>query len=87
MEAFSLKNPYLRCIGEQIRYALNDIGHLGSIYTRLTNYILIKYGGALNIPRITSYNCGNSPITYTLCLQENPIKFQCPTRSKVAQTR
>ena len=32
LEAFSLKNAYLRCIGEQLRNALNDTGKLGIIY-------------------------------------------------------
>jgi hypothetical protein len=32
LEAFSLKNAYLRCIGEQLRNALNDQGRLGIIY-------------------------------------------------------
>jgi hypothetical protein len=47
MEAFSIKNAYLRCIGEQLLHALNDTGRLGKIYIGLTNYILAKYGGAL----------------------------------------
>jgi hypothetical protein len=32
LEAFSLKNAYLRCISEQLRNALNDPGRLGIIY-------------------------------------------------------
>ena len=46
IEAFSLKNAYLRCIGEQLRNALNDKGRLGIIYRGLTHFILVKYGGA-----------------------------------------
>ena len=39
IEAFSLKNAYLRCIGEQLRNALNDKGRLGIIYRGLhTSY-------------------------------------------------
>jgi hypothetical protein len=53
LEAFSLRNAYLRCIGEQFRDALNDTGRLGIIYQGLTNYIFAKAGGAQNIPRIT----------------------------------
>ena len=52
IEAFSLKNAYLRCIGEQLRNALNDKGKLGIIYRGLTNFILAKHGGVKNKPRI-----------------------------------
>ena len=52
LEAFSLKNAYLRCIGEQLRNALNDHGKLGTIYKGLTQHILAKYGGSKEIPRI-----------------------------------
>jgi hypothetical protein len=47
MEAFSLKNAYLRCIGKQLRNALNDKGHLGYIYIGLINYVLAKHNGTL----------------------------------------
>ena len=50
IEAFSLKNAYLRCIGEQRRNALNDRGRLGKIYRGLTHYILAKYGGHKKSP-------------------------------------
>jgi hypothetical protein len=53
LEAFSLRNAYLRCIGEQLRDALNDPGRLGIIYQGLTNYIFAKNSGVQNIPRIT----------------------------------
>ena len=52
IEAFSLKNAYLKCIGEQLRNALNDTSRLGKIYRGLTHYILAKHGGAQEIPRI-----------------------------------
>ena len=35
IEAFSLQNAYLRCIGEQLQNALNDKGRLGKIYVGL----------------------------------------------------
>jgi hypothetical protein len=57
LEAFSLRNAYLRCIGENLRNALNDIGRLGIIYQGLTNYIFAKNGRAQNIPRITKQAC------------------------------
>jgi hypothetical protein len=57
MQAFSLKNAYIRCIGEQLKDALNDTGKLGLIYRGLTNFILAKFDGALNLPRLTSHNC------------------------------
>ena len=68
IEAFSLKNAYLRCIGEQLRNALNDKGRLGIIYRGLTHFILAKHGGAENIPRIKYQNCTRSPTTRTLFL-------------------
>ena len=68
IEAFSLKNAYLRCIGEQLRNALNDKGRLGAIYRGLTHHILAKYGGAEMIPRIKYQNCTRSPTTCILYL-------------------
>ena len=38
LEAFLLKNAYLRCIGEQLRNALNDQGRLGIIYKGLIHH-------------------------------------------------
>ena len=64
-EAFSLKNAYLRCIGEQLRNVLNDKGRLGIIYK---HFILAKHGGAENISRIKYQDCTRSPITKTLFL-------------------
>jgi hypothetical protein len=68
MEAFSLRNAYLRCIGENLCNALNDPRRLGIIFQGLTNYIFAKNGGAQNIPRITQQACIWSPITCTLFL-------------------
>jgi hypothetical protein len=68
LEAFSLRNAYLRCIGENLRDALNDTGQLGIIFQGLTNYIFAKNGGAQNIPRITQQACVRSPITRTIFL-------------------
>jgi hypothetical protein len=68
LEAFSLKNVYLRCIGEQLRNALNDQGRLGIIYKGLIHHILARYGGAEEIPRITQYDCIRSPTIRTLFL-------------------
>ena len=68
IEAFSLKNAYLRCIGEQLRNALNDKGRLGIIYRGLTHFIQAKHGGAENIPRIKYQDCTRSPTTRTLIL-------------------
>ena len=71
LEAFSLKNAYLRCISEQLRNALNDPGRLGIIYKGLTQHILAKYGGGENIPRIKYQDCIRSPITPTLFLMKH----------------
>jgi hypothetical protein len=68
LEAFSLRNAYLRCIGENLHDALNDTGRLGIIFQGLTNYIFAKNGGAQNIPRITQQACVRSPITRTIFL-------------------
>src|SRR5665213_2051547 len=54
IEAFSLQN------------ALNDKGRLGKIYHGLTQFILAKFGGSKEIPRIKHYHCIRSPITRTL---------------------
>ena len=35
IEVFSLKNAYLRCIGEQLQHALNDTCRIGKIYNGL----------------------------------------------------
>jgi hypothetical protein len=68
IEAFSLKNAYLRCIGEQLQHALNDTGRLGQIYKGLLQFILATFGGAEEIPRIKYHHCVRSPITRTLFL-------------------
>ena len=68
IEAFSLQNAYLRCIGEQLQNALNDKGRLGHIYAGLLQFILAKYGGSQDIARIKYHHCVRSPITRTLFL-------------------
>ena len=68
IEAFSLQNAYLRCIGEQLQNALNDKGRLGKIYYGLTQFILAKFGGSKEISRIKYHHCVRSPITRTLFL-------------------
>ena len=70
LEAFSLKNAYIRCISEQLISALNDPGRLGIIYKGLIQHILPKYGGAIDIPRITHNDCTRSPTTRTLYLMK-----------------
>ena len=66
LEAFLLKNAYLRCISEKFRNALNDPERLGTIYKGITQHILAKHGGTLNIPRIKYQDCIRSPTTRTL---------------------
>jgi hypothetical protein len=63
LEAFSLKNAYLRCISEQLRNALNDPGRLGIIYKGFIQHILAKHGGAEDIQRIKYQDCIRSPTT------------------------
>jgi hypothetical protein len=71
MGAFSFKTAYLRCIGEQLKHALNDKGQIGKIYTGLINYLLPKFGGALNLHCLTSHDCVRFLITKTLFLLKN----------------
>jgi len=66
--AFSLKNAYLRCIGEQLRNSLNDTCRLGIVYKELIQYILAKHGGTKDISRIKQHDCIRSPTTRTLFL-------------------
>lgn len=61
LQAFSLTNAYLTCIGTQLQAALNDPGKLGTIYRGLTQYTLAKYGGAQNIPCLKPTDCYRSP--------------------------
>ena len=62
LEAFSLKNAYLRCIGEQLQNALNDKG--------LIQHILTKAGSAEDIPKIKYQDCIRSPTIRTLFLMK-----------------
>ena len=73
IKAFSLQNAYLRCIGEQLQNALNDKGRLGKIYHGLTQFILAKFGGSKEIPRIKYHHCIRSPITRTLFLLKHEV--------------
>jgi hypothetical protein len=68
MEAFSLKNAYFTCIGEQLWNTLNDTGRFGKIYVGPSNYILAKYGDSLHLPHIRYSDCIRSPTTRTLFL-------------------
>jgi hypothetical protein len=49
IEAFSLQNAYLRCIGEQLQNALNDKGIFGKFNYGLIQFILAKFGGSKEI--------------------------------------
>ena len=74
LNAFSLTQAYLRCIGEQLRDALNDPGILGSIYQGLTNYIFSLYGGSKN-PTILTVACIHSPTTRSIYLLKTSGKI------------
>ena len=67
LNAFFLTQAYLKCIGEQLRDALNDPSNLGSIYQGLTNYIFSLYEGSKN-PTIPIATCLHSPITRSIYL-------------------
>jgi hypothetical protein len=74
MDTFSFKIAYLKCIGVQLRDALNDQGRLGIIYRGLTKYIMAKYGGSTTLTHITTTACLHSPTTRTIALlNENKI--------------
>ena len=64
----SLKNAYITCIEEQLINALNDKERLKKIYNGLTKHLLVKYGGSLNLSRISQDDSIKSPITKTLYL-------------------
>ena len=68
IEAFSLQNAYLRCIGKQLQNALNDKGCFGKIYYGLTQFIFAKFGGSKEITRIKHHHCVRLPITRMLFL-------------------
>jgi hypothetical protein len=68
LNAHSLSTEYLKCIGKQLRNALNDPGRLGIIYTGLTNHILAKYGGSQYLPLLNKEACLHSSTARTLYL-------------------
>ena len=70
LNAFSLIQAYLRCIGEQLTDALNDPRILGNIYQGLTNYIFSLHSGSKN-PTIPTAACLHSPTTRTIYLLKN----------------
>jgi hypothetical protein len=53
MNFFSFNNAYLKCIGEQLRDALNDQGCLKTIYKGLTKFIMAKNQGFYKHKRFT----------------------------------
>ena len=63
LETFSLKNTYLRCITKQLKNALNNPGRLGIMYKGVIQYMLAKYGGVEDIPRISYADCTSSLTT------------------------
>ena len=73
IEAFSLQNAYLHCIGEQLQNALNDKGRFGKIYYGLIQFILAKFWGSKEVMRIKYHHCIRSPITKTLFLLKHEV--------------
>ena len=82
MEAFSFKTAYLGCIGEQLKHALNDKGCIGKIYASLINYLLAKFGGALNLHHLTYHDCIRSPIIRTLFLLKKDASMHLKNRTR-----
>jgi hypothetical protein len=77
MDAFSFKTTYLKCIGKQLRDALNDQGRLGTIYKGLTKFLMAKYGGSTTLTKITIATCLHSPTTRTIALLiENDVQIK-----------
>jgi hypothetical protein len=76
MNAFSFKNAYFKCIGEQLRDALNDQGCLRTIYRGLAKYIMAKHGESTTLTHITPASCLHSPTTRTIALLiENRVQI------------
>ena len=67
LNAFSLTQTYIRCIGEQLRDAPNDPGIISIIYQGLTNYTFFLYDRSKN-PKISPTACVHSPTTCTIYL-------------------
>jgi hypothetical protein len=63
MDAFSFKNAYLKCIGEQLRDALNYQGRLEKIYAKITLSIITKYRRSTTLIPITTAACLYSSTT------------------------
>ena len=73
---YSQDSTYLKCIGEQFRDALNDQGHMGTIYKGLTKIWMAKYGGSTTFIKITTVACLHSPTTRTIILLiENDVQI------------
>ena len=76
IQACSLHNAYLRCIGLELRNVRNDKGGLQIIYTGLTYFILAKHGGAANVPTIKHQHCIYSPpLEHPSYFQLHGVKF------------
>ena len=75
IQACSLHNAYLRCIGQELRNVQNDKGELRIIYTGLTYFILAKHGGAANIPTIKHQHCIYPPLEHPSYFQLHGVKF------------
>ena len=52
MNATSLLPDYIRCIGQQLIQALNNLGQLGTIYQGLAKHRAAKYGGSVHLPKL-----------------------------------
>ena len=79
----SLLPDYIRCIGQQLIQALNDPGHLGTIYQGLTKHIAAKYGGARHLPKLKQQACVRSPIARTLFLLEREYEIHVHSTSHI----
>ena len=80
IQACSLHNAYLRCIGEQLRNVRNDTSGVSIIYTALMYFILAKHRGAGNVPTVKhQHSIYPPPLEHPSYFQPRGVKFLLST--------
>ena len=86
IQACSLHNAYLRCIGEQLRNVRNDTSGVSIIYTALMYFILAKHRGAGNIPTLKhQHSIYPPPLEHPSYFQPHGVKFLLSTTALSSQ--
>jgi hypothetical protein len=75
----SILLDYITYVSKQLIQSLNDQVQLRKSYQGLTEYIVIKYGRSLNLPKLTHQACGRSPTAMTLFLLERQFEIHIYT--------